>query len=486
MNHTIHITGLGAGSLEQLPLGVYRKIQETPTVFVRTVEHPVIAELMKEGKHFISFDHIYEKHDQFEGVYEEIVDQLMEKAKKEDIVYAVPGHPMVAEKTIQLLLEKEEEGSVVIRIEGGQSFLDALFTSVKVDPIEGFQLLDGTDLKKEDINIKQHVIIAQVYDAFIASEVKLTLMEKYPDDYPVYIVTAAGSMEEKVTKLPLYELDHNIKINNLTSLYVPPIDDEELLYKEFRSLRQIIAELRGPNGCPWDQKQTHQSLKRYLIEESYELIHAIDQDDIDNMIEELGDVLLQVMLHAQIGEDDGMFSIDDVIESISAKMVRRHPHVFGDLEVSNADEVVKNWAIIKEREKGSTETSILDKVIKGQPAIMVAHEYQKACSKVGFDWDHVQGALDKVLEEWQEFIVEAQNGHKENQIMEFGDVLFALVNVARFYNIHPEEALIKVNQKFYRRFSYVEKRVKESGRDFKQFTLEEMDEFWNEAKKKGL
>src|SRR5690606_31335792 len=139
--------------------------------------------------------------------------------------------------------------------------------------------------------------------------------------------------------LPLYELDRQVSLNNLTSLYVPPVSNREYAYKEFSTLRAIIAELRGPNGCPWDKKQTHESLKKYLIEEAYELLDAIDRDDIDNMIEELGDVLLQIMLHAQIGEDDGMFAIDDVIESISEKMVRRHPHVFGDVEAADADEV---------------------------------------------------------------------------------------------------------------------------------------------------
>ncbi len=168
----------------------------------------------------------------------------------------------------------------------------------KIDPIEGFQLLDGTSLQRDEIQIRQHVIIGQVYDAFVASEVKLTLMEKYPDDYEVFLVTAAGSKEEKVRKLPLYELDHDMTLDNLTSLYVPPIVEQAQAYKEFSTLRHIITDLRGPNGCPWDKEQTHLSLKKYLIEEAYELLAAIDQDDIENMIEELGDVLLQIMLHA--------------------------------------------------------------------------------------------------------------------------------------------------------------------------------------------
>ncbi|HZG69936.1 MAG TPA: nucleoside triphosphate pyrophosphohydrolase [Chondromyces sp.] len=486
MAFTITIAGLGAGNLEQLPLGIYRLLQQSSHIFLRTKDHPVVQELEQEGMRFTSFDEVYEKHDQFEAVYEEIVQLLMREAQEKDIVYAVPGHPVVAERTVQLLLEKESVGDVKLSIVGGQSFLDALFTSVKMDPIEGFQFLDGNDLKRDDLNMSQHLIIAQVYDAFIASEVKLTLMEKYPDDYEVYIVTAAGSAEESIRPIPLYELDRQVELNNLTSLYVPPVKDETLTYKEFSTLRRIIAELRGPNGCPWDKKQTHQSLKKYLIEESYELLEAIDQEDDEHMVEELGDVLLQVLLHAQIGEDEGMFSIDEVIEGISSKMVRRHPHVFGDAKAETSEEVVANWQEIKAQEKGEKDTYLLDEVVKGQPSLMRAYDFQKKAAKVGFDWDNAEGALEKVKEEWDEFLAEVKSGDQAKQLEEFGDVLFALVNVARFYSIHPEEALAKINEKFYRRFTFVEKKVRESGHSFEHFTLEQLDQFWNEAKKLGL
>ncbi|KAB7704303.1 nucleoside triphosphate pyrophosphohydrolase [Bacillus aerolatus] len=483
----ITIVGLGAGDINQLPLGVYRLLTKSSTIFARTLDHPVVTELQKEGILFESFDGIYEKHNQFEAVYEEIAAKLAEYAQKQgEIIYAVPGHPIVAEKTVQLLLEKARSRELKVTIAGGHSFLDDLFTSVGADPIEGFQFLDGTALKKEDINIFQHVVIAQVYDAFVASDVKLTLMEKYPDEYEVTIVTAAGGTGQQVKKLPLYELDRQVELNNLTSLYVPPVQKEEDTYKEFSVLRQIIAELRGPNGCPWDLEQTHESLKKYLIEEAYELLDAIDREDDEHMIEELGDVLLQVLLHAQVGEDEGMFSIEDVIESISRKMIRRHPHVFGNIKAESAEDVVSNWQEIKKQEKGNKDLFRLDEVEKGLPALMRAHEFQKKAAKAGFDWDDPSGAIEKVTEEWQEFLDEVQSGDGRKQLDEFGDVLFALVNAARFYAIHPEEALAKANEKFYRRFSHVEKRVKESGRPFSEFKLNELDDYWDEAKKMGL
>jgi tetrapyrrole methylase family protein/MazG family protein len=184
-------------------------------------------------------------------------------------------------------------------------------------------------------------------------------MERYPDEYMVTIVTAAGSKQEEIITVPLFELDRQVKVNNLTSVYIPPVEDENVLFKNFSKLREIISVLRGPEGCPWDKEQTHETLKRYLIEETYEVIEAIDKGDIDHLIEELGDVLLQVMLHAQIGEDEGYFSIADVIEGISEKMVRRHPHVFGSVEVENTDEVLQNWEEIKRQEKGEVDPSVL-------------------------------------------------------------------------------------------------------------------------------
>ncbi|MGM9927994.1 MAG: nucleoside triphosphate pyrophosphohydrolase [Bacillus sp. (in: firmicutes)] len=488
MSNQIIIMGLGAGDLDQLPYGVYKKLKTARKCYTRTIDHPVIAELQQEGVVFESFDSVYEKYDTFEEVYEEISETIMAFAQSRDVIYTVPGHPMVAEKTVQLLLEKAAKQDVQLQIEGGQSFLDALFAAVKIDPIDGFQLLDGTALCRDDLQVTQHMIIGQVYDAFIASEVKLTLMEKYRDDYEVALVTAAGSQAEEVIWLPLYELDRAAKLSNLTSVYVPPVKEDEDLLKEFFHLRQIIATLRGPNGCPWDQKQTHESLKKYLLEEAYELIDAIDEDDTDGIIGELGDVLLQVLLHAQIGEDEGMFTIEDIIQELAEKMIRRHPHVFGDGKVANAEEVKENWDKIKQTEKGNQkEDSLLDGIEQSIPQLLVAYEYQKRAAKVGFDWSEVDSAWEKVKEEIEEFQHEVNQGAShEKQRAEFGDLLFAMVNIARFYNIYPEEALHATNVKFARRFQYIEQSLKKEKKAFADCTLEQLDHYWEEAKRKGL
>lgn len=480
--HQVTVIGLGAADFEQLPIGVYKKLKNAKKVFARTIDHPVISELQKEGIIFESFDEIYEKHDSFLPVYEEIASKIISLASEGPVLYAVPGHPLVAEQTVQLLIEAERDGVIELKIEGGQSFLDATFAALKIDPIEGFQLLDGTNFSAMNINMHSHVLIAQVYDSFSASEVKLTLMEKYRDDYPVTVVTAAGSSLQKLTTVPLYELDQVVEVNNLTTIYVPPVEDDLEALKDWTTFRKIIATLRGPNGCPWDQKQTHESLKKYLLEEAHEFIAAVDAEDDFGMVEELGDILLQVFLHAQIGEEQGYFNLEEILEGISSKMIRRHPHVFGNVQVEGADEVVANWEEIKKQEKGSSDESLLKGEYRPTSSLQTSYNYQKRAATVGFDWPNVEGALQKFEEEWNEFKTEIKKGTNAGRLDEFGDVLFTLVNIARFYKISPEEAMVHANEKFARRFKFVEEKVKLSGKPFEDFTLEQLDDFWNEAK----
>lgn len=471
MGYVITVVGLGSGDLNQLPLGVYRHLVEQPLVWLRTKEHPVVRELEVEGMSFESFDSIYEKSDTFEAVYEQIVDTLLTKSEEMAITYAVPGHPFVAERTVELLVER----GVDIHVLGGQSFLDAMFQTLQIDPINGFQLLDATALDVERLQVTQHILIGQVYDGFVAGDVKVQLMERYPDEHPVTLVTAAGTTQERVVNVPLYEMDRVAEVDNLTTLYVPPLTDETYLAKDFATLKQIIETLRGPEGCPWDRKQTHTSLRKYLLEEAYELIEAINEEDDDAIIEELGDVLLQVMLHAQIGADEGYFDIRDVIGSISEKMVRRHPHVFGDVEVHDAAQVVTNWNRIKQDEKGENKKSQLDGVLVHQPALMKAEQLQKKAAQIGFEWDDISGAFVKLEEELKEWRDDPTDES------ELGDVMFSIVNVARYVGLNTEQSLERTNRKFKRRFEYIE-----ANGDINQMTLEQMDRLWDEAKEKGL
>ncbi|MBA2176999.1 nucleoside triphosphate pyrophosphohydrolase [Halobacillus locisalis] len=480
--NTIQVLGLGAGDIEQLPLGVYRQLlNHTGTIYSRTIDHPVITQLQEEGINVTGFDSIYEQENQFGSVYTTIVHQLVEKAETSDVLYVVPGHPMLAERTIQLLIEEREAGRIELSIKGGQSFLDATFQALEIDPIEGFQLVDATDLDRNRLTLINHTIFCQVYDTMIASEVKLTLLEDLSPDHPVTIVTAAGSENQKLTTVPLEELDRSVEVDNLTSVYVPPVSKESLNHQFFR-LREVIRQLRAPGGCPWDRKQTHESLRKYLIEEAYEVIDAINRQDDDHIAEELGDVLLQVMLHSQIGEDDGFFTIEDVIKGVTDKMIRRHPHVFEHVTVNDADEVVTNWEAIKQEEKGEMPDSILDGVPTSFPALLQAEELQKKAAKVGFDWDDIEPVVAKVDEEWQEFLEARENKNKEEMEKEFGDYLFAIANVARHYKLSSENALQRTNRKFRTRLYAMEQEAKSQGKELANYTLDELEALWVQAK----
>lgn len=344
----IKVVGLGPGDIEQLPFGVYQLLKKEKPLYLRTKLHPVVEDLEKEGLVFQSFDPVYEENEQFEAVYKIIVKELLDAAQQEDIVYAVPGHPMVAEKSVQLLLENEE--GISIEIKGGKSFLDDLFQAVKIDPVEGFQLVDALDLNHDELEVGQHIIVMQVFNEYIASEVKLTLMEKYPDEHVVALVHEAGSKTEKIDWLPLYEMDRMQGVHNLTSLYVPPLAVDERT-KSFQTVQYYIDAITGENGDAWIKEQTHQTLLSYMEEETLEFKAAVENDDIDNMVEELGDLLMQILYHTNIGEQSGYFSFEEVIETLNKKLRRRHPHVFDGVRADTAAEVDAIWQKIKAEEK---------------------------------------------------------------------------------------------------------------------------------------
>lgn len=345
--HTITVVGLGPGDKDQMPIKVEKELKMHPNIFMRTKDHPAVAELEEEGLVFQTFDSIYEKSEKdFSEVYESIVSELIQVAQNQPVLYAVPGHPMVAEKTVKELLKQYEQVDVI----GGASFLDDLFLSVKVDPIEGFQLLDSFDLDPDTLQTGQHIIVMQVFNALMAGEVKLTLMEKYPDDHTIAVVDAAGSKEEVIKWMPLFEMDRFDGVHNLRSLYIPPLKKDEQV-TSLSTLQYYIDQITAPDGDVWINEQTPQSLLAYFKEETTELFEAIENDDIDNTIEELGDVLLQILYQTNTAEKDGLFSFEDVLTEINQKIRRRHPHVFDGVEATTIEEVDELWQKIKAEEK---------------------------------------------------------------------------------------------------------------------------------------
>ncbi|HII4509251.1 nucleoside triphosphate pyrophosphohydrolase [Clostridium perfringens] len=478
----LKIMGLGPGAYEALTIGALKELKNNKNIYFRTEKHPTVDFLKDEGIKFESYDHAYEKYDSFDDVYKYIAEDLITKVKDdEDLIYAVPGHPLVAEKSVINLIELCKENNIKYEVLPAVSFVDAMMEALQVDPIEGVKIIDAFDMKNQILDKRIGTIITQVYNKFIASEVKLRLLEGYEDDTEIIFVRAAGIEGlESIRKIPLYELDWQEDIDYLTSIYIPKDLGNK---KDFQDLLDIIETLRNPGGCPWDREQTHESLKSALLEECYEVIDAIENEDEDALIEELGDVLLQVVFHASIGKEDGYFDIMDVIGGISNKMVNRHPHVFGNEEANTSEQVLVNWDEIKKEEKGiKTLTEEMQNIAKSLPATTRAYKVQKKAKKVGFDWDDVNCAMDKVKEELNE-IKEVYNCEDKSIIEgEVGDLLFACINVARFLEVDGELALDKTIKKFIKRFSYIENEAIKNNKNLKDMTLEEMDKLWEEAK----
>lgn len=252
----------------------------------------------------------------------------------------------------------------------------------------------------------------------------------------------------------------------------------------FEKLVDIIAKLRGPDGCPWDKQQDHKSLKPYLIEEAYEVLEAIELEKDSVLAEELGDLLSQIVMHAQLAKERKAFDIEAVSKAISEKLIERHPHVFGDKKALTSKEVLHNWEIIKSEQADNDDYSILQGVPKALPALLKAFRIQEKVGRYGFDWDNIQDVIDKVKEEFSEFESALKNNEDKSELeKEFGDLLFALVNLGRHLDLQAEESLNITVSKFIKRFRYIEEKLREMGKTVSESDLEEMDRFWEESKK---
>lgn len=257
----------------------------------------------------------------------------------------------------------------------------------------------------------------------------------------------------------------------------------ETTQNRFDRLMEIMRRLRAPGGCPWDAEQSHDSLKRYLLEEAYEVIEAIDARDTALLKEELGDLMLQPVFHAAIAEETGAFTMDEVLDAINDKLVRRHPHVFGDQVIESSAAQVENWEKIKKNEKGEERKSALSGIPPHLPALMQAQKITEKAARVGFDWEHTDQVFAKVMEELHEFQEAMVSGDQQEMESELGDLLFAIVNLGRFLELDPEDALRKTIQRFTRRFNHIEETLHGRGQRLQDSTLEEMDLLWEEAKK---
>lgn len=478
----IYVIGLGPGSIDALTLGAIKRINSGDKNFLRTEKHPTVEYFKTSNIQYTSFDYIYDSEEDFKGVYENIVEQLIiESNKGETINYFVPGNPFVAEKTVEILLGKELD----IEIVSGMSFIEPMIELVQRDPINGLKIVDGATFNSLMVDINVDMIITQVYNSRILSEVKIILSEIYGDDHKIWFVDSAGIEGMEIKQLlSIYELDRIHEISSLTSIYVNKIEENNKKTFDFNDIMGIMKLLRSEDGCPWDLKQTHESLRQCVIEEAYELVDAIDAGDVENIIEELGDVLLQVVFHSQIAYDEGKFNPIEVTTSLANKLIYRHPHIFLAETVENSEEVVYNWDELKYAERRLTSFTDRLKDISSLPALMKSYKIQEKAATIGFDWDDITGPLDKIMEEYNEVIEAMQQfgGGDVRVEEEIGDLLFAVVNLSRFMDVNPEVALNKTINKFIYRFEFMEQKSKELGTSLDKMTLEEMDGLWNLAK----
>jgi tetrapyrrole methylase family protein / MazG family protein len=481
---TLSIIGLGPGDVDYLSCKAWHTLEKARTVYLHTAQHNSVLHLPKEGTTYHNFDDLYHSGDDLEVIYGQIIERLLDAAKDDDIVYAVPGDPLVDGMITKRVMERAGQLNIDVHIVNGISFIEPALALLDVDVRDGLQMVDGIAVAvmyHPPINPDKAALIGQVNKNNI-TDIKKTLLNQYSADFQVKLVHGAGTVKGRVESLPLGEIDGK-NIGTTTMLYVPALGE----MTSFEQFQEIIAHLRAPDGCPWDRRQTHESLRQYLLEEAYEVLETIDDGDTEALAEELGDLLLQVVLHTQIAIDNGTFQMSDVLRHINTKMVYRHPHVFGTVNVKDSDEVLLNWQALKTQEKannGKSEESILDGVPKSLPALLRSYEYQHRAARVGFDWPVVDDVRAKFNEELDEVMEVLQEPEKLQD--EIGDVLFVMVNWIRWLKIDPENALRDANNKFYRRFTYIEQRVRENGKEMTDYTLDELEGFWGEAKKKGL
>ncbi|HEY5664300.1 MAG TPA: nucleoside triphosphate pyrophosphohydrolase [Ilumatobacter sp.] len=481
----IVIVGLGPGGTEHVTRETLDAIGRARHRYLRTTIHPC-AHLVGEAT---SFDEVYERADRFDDVYTEIAERLVAAAGEHgEVLYVVPGSPLVLERSVRTLLADER---VAVRLLPAMSFLDLAWSRLGIDPVEaGVRLVDGHEFVTAAAGSAGPLLVAHTHANWVLSEIKLSIDDPQGglDATPVVLLQALGTADERIVATTWAEMDQAIEADHLTSLYVPALG--VAAGAGYLRFHQLVRTLR--ERCPWDVEQTHRSLVPFLIEETYEVVDAIEgldperPDTDEHLIEELGDLLYQVEFHATIAEQQGRFTIADVTAGIHDKLVRRHPHVFGDADgntvaVDGTSEVLANWDAIKRAEKNRT--SAFDGVAGSLPSLAYAHELQRKAARLGFDWPDVSGALPKIAEEAAEIADAVGIGDPSAVSDEFGDLLFAVVNVARHLQVDPESALRAAANKFRRRFEQVEAMAADRGIDLLAADLAALDALWDEAKR---
>ncbi len=476
------IVGLGPGNLDALTLGAQRAMEDAETLVLRTGRHAVAAWLVGRRVLFHTLDSLYADSEDFDVLNERTVQTLLEWLQStRKLCYAV-SDPAQDVTVRMLLAELPPDVSVTV--------LPCVSTSEYVragaipfghgqGPYRSAAAIDAPQLEHDpDLPL----CVTEIDSRILASQLKLWLLERYPAQTKV-LFAAPGEHEAcLLTPIALEELDRQPTYSHTVALWVAALDYRQRERFGFTDLVRILRVLRAPDGCAWDREQTHESLCQHLIEEAYEAVDAVRGGDPDDLADELGDVLLQIVFHAQIAAEHRTFTIDEVTTDICRKMIARHAHIFGDAHCETADDVQRNWDKIKQQERGqATQAEVLASVPKYLPALMRAAKVQKKAAHVGFDWDKPQDALDKVLEEARELRAELDAGADPQE--EGGDLLFAAVNALRLAGVQPELALGEATEKFVARFTRMEAMISQDGGRLEGMDLAQMDVYWDRVKR---
>ena len=436
----IQIVGLGPGPTAQLTLAAWQALTQAEVLILRTERHPCVVDILAQRTAAATLicDDLYEQHASFAEVYAAIVERVMALAATHtEVVYAVPGHPGVGEMTTLRLQQRAAAAGIAVEIVAGLSFIAPSFAAVGLDPMDGAQILDAMLLARQHhplVDVNLPLLLAQVYARWLASDAKLTLLNAYPAEHPVTIIQAAGTADQRLRQVALAELDHSDDFDHLTSVYIPPLP----LYSSFTALQELVAHLRAPEGCPWDREQTLASLRSDLLDECAELLEAIDADDVEDnraaICEEIGDVLLSATMLTQIATEEGRFQMSNVVRGVVTKLIRRHPHVFGDVSVSGVDHVLANWDAIKAQEKAEKgiRPGPLDGVAPALPALEKARKLQSKAAKAGL--------LDRQALAHVEPALAALVGDAPDDAR-IGEILWQLVALAHLQHVSAEDAL---------------------------------------------
>jgi tetrapyrrole methylase family protein/MazG family protein len=490
---TVYLVGLGPGDSQAITVGTLNLLRDLKKIYVRTASHPALAMLDKNMISYKTLDSIYMQAASFEQAYRQMAGLILNAARHYgQVAYLVPGSPSCAERTVEIIRSLAPQAGVCCRTLPAVSFVEAMADELALPRGETLVVLDAMQPDRLLDHPDRHLLVMQAYNRQITSVMKLELLKLYPPEHPVTVVRGASLHKGKIKLVkPLCEVDHLQFIDHLTTFYLPP-----LVHCGMQDLLRLMRRLRGQgavpvhslplrkrrtNGCSWDMEQNHQTLKPYLLEETYEVLSAIDSGDLSAVCEELGDLLLQIVFHCQIAAENHAFSFHDIVAGITEKLIRRHPHIFKHATARSADEVKQRWQQIKLSEKAGRESFFV--FPGGFPALLGAQKLQRQASSVGFDWPEASGAWDKIEEELQELRDAYRDADRAKIVEEMGDVLFALVNLSRFLDVDAEQALIASSRKFYHRICYVENLAKDEGKTMKDFPLSLLDEWWRRAKR---